>query len=200
MVQRGRAGAGAAHLNTACLQAAASGRGEYLEKCQKVIVLFSKIFPIFIFIPFYRKITPWLQISFAPSRGLHYHLPVLFDYFHLCCVSLSLHGSLISIHQPYLPSPRSGNKRTKSRTSGLSLSTMESVLFGQAQLGVKYGTSRTRLAIACRIYQEVCTLLLQSLESLQLCLQHLSGLIPDLQRPSVRLIDCRKRMKKLIEA
>ena len=76
---------------------------------------------------------------------------------------------------------------------------MESVLFGQAQLGVKYGTSRTRLAIACRIYQEVCTLLLQSLESLQMCLQHLSGLIPDLQRPSVRLVDCRKRMKKLIE-
>ena len=42
-------------------------------------------------------------------------------------------------------------------------------------------------------------MLLQSLESLQLSLQHLSGLIPDLQRPSVRLVDCRKRMKKLIE-
>ena len=73
------------------------------------------------------------------------------------------------------------------------------LLFVQAQLGVKYGTSRTRLAIACRIYQEVCTLLLQSLESLQLSLQHLSGLIPDLQRPSVRIVDCRKRMKKLID-
>lgn len=140
-----------------------------------------------------------LQMSFVPSRGLHYHLPVLFDYFHLCCVSLSLHGSLISLHQPYLPSPRSGNKRNKSRTSSPSLSTLESVLFGQAQLGVKYGTSRTRLAIGCRIYQEVCTLLLQSLESLQLSLQHLSGLIPDLQRPNVRIVDCRKRMKKLIE-
>ena len=140
-----------------------------------------------------------LQISFVPSRGLHYHLPVLFDYFHLCCVSLSLHGSLVSLHQPYLPSPRSGNKRNKSRTASPSLSTLESVLFGQAQLGVKYGTSRTRLAIGCRIYQEVCTLLLQSLESLQLCLQHLSGLIPDLQRPNVRIVDCRKRMKKLIE-
>ena len=27
-----------------------------------------------------------LQLNFVPSRGLHYHLPVLFDYFHLCCV------------------------------------------------------------------------------------------------------------------
>ena len=140
-----------------------------------------------------------LMINFVPTRGLHYHLPVLFDYFHLSCVSLSVHGALISIHQPYLPSPRSGNKRNKSRNSSPSLSTMESVLFGQAQLGVKYGTSRTRLAIACRIYQEVCTLLLQALESLQLCLQHLSGLIPDLQRPNVRIVDCRRRMKKLIE-
>ena len=140
-----------------------------------------------------------LMINFVPTRGLHYHLPVLFDYFHLSCVSLSLHGALISIHQPYLPSPRSGVKRNKSRNSSPSLSTMESVLFGEAQLGVKYGTSRTRLAIACRIYQEVCTLLLQALESLQLSLQHLSGLIPDLQRPSVRIVDCRRRMKKLIE-
>ena len=140
-----------------------------------------------------------LQVNFVPTRGLHYHLPVMFDYFHLCCVSLTIHGALIAIHQPYLPSPRSANKRSKSRNSSPSLSTMESVLFGQAQLGVKYGTSRTRLAIACRIYQEVCTLLLQSLESLQLCLQHLSGLIPDLQRPNVRTVDCRKRMKKLIE-
>ena len=140
-----------------------------------------------------------LMINFVPTRGLHYHLPVLFDYFHLSCVSLTLHGALISIHQPYLPSPRSGVKRNKSRNSSPSLSTMESVLFGQAQLGVKYGTSRTRLAIACRIYQEVCTLLLQALQSLQLALHHLSGLIPDLQRPNVRTVDCRRRMKKLIE-
>ena len=47
-----------------------------------------------------------LQINFVPTRGVHYHLPVLFDYFHLSCVSLSVHGALISIHQPYLPSPR----------------------------------------------------------------------------------------------
>ena len=86
-----------------------------------------------------------LQINFMPTRGLHYHLPVLFDYFHLSCVSLTVHGALISIHQPYLPSPRSANKRSKSRNSSPSLSTMESVLFGQSQLGVKYGTSRTRL-------------------------------------------------------
>merc|ERR1719319_484846 len=59
-----------------------------------------------------------LQLSWTPGRGLHYHLPVLFDYFHLSCVSLTVHGVLLSLHQPYLPSPRPANRSARpSRTS-----------------------------------------------------------------------------------
>lgn len=43
-----------------------------------------------------------LQLNFHPARGLHYHLPVLFDYFHLAAVSLGIHASLIAMHQPYI--------------------------------------------------------------------------------------------------
>ena len=43
-----------------------------------------------------------LQLNFHPARGLHYHLPVLFDYFHLAGVSLGIHASLIALHQPYI--------------------------------------------------------------------------------------------------
>jgi Protein FAM135 len=32
----------------------------------------------------------------------HYHLPVLFDYFHLAAVSIGIHASLIAMHQPYI--------------------------------------------------------------------------------------------------
>ena len=35
-------------------------------------------------------------------EGLHYHLPVLFDYFHLSTVTLSVHGSLTTLCLPYL--------------------------------------------------------------------------------------------------
>lgn len=38
-----------------------------------------------------------LQLNFHPVLGLHYHLPVLFDYFHLCAVSLQINASLIVI-------------------------------------------------------------------------------------------------------
>ena len=43
-----------------------------------------------------------LTLQFVPSVGLHYHLPVLFDYFHLSAVSLTVHAILTSIHQPYI--------------------------------------------------------------------------------------------------
>lgn len=43
-----------------------------------------------------------LQLNFHPGRGLHYHLPVLFDYFHLAAVSVGIHSSLIALHQPYI--------------------------------------------------------------------------------------------------
>jgi hypothetical protein len=45
-------------------------------------------------------------------QGIHYTLPVLFDYFHLSAVSVTVHAALISIHQPYLPSPRSASGQT----------------------------------------------------------------------------------------
>lgn len=43
-----------------------------------------------------------LQLNFHPCRGLHYHLSVLFDYFHLASISLGIHASLIALHQPYI--------------------------------------------------------------------------------------------------
>ena len=43
-----------------------------------------------------------LQLNFHPGRGLHYHLPVLFDYFHLASISLGIHASLVALHQPYI--------------------------------------------------------------------------------------------------
>ncbi|XP_058122190.1 protein FAM135A [Anopheles coustani] len=46
--------------------------------------------------------TRTLQLNFHPGRGLHYHLPVLFDYFHLAAVSIGIHASLVALHQPYI--------------------------------------------------------------------------------------------------
>lgn len=41
-----------------------------------------------------------LQLNFSPVEGLHYHLPVLFDYFHLSAISVTIHAALTALHQP----------------------------------------------------------------------------------------------------
>lgn len=43
-----------------------------------------------------------LQLSFSAPKGLHYHLPILFDYFHLSAITLTIHASLVALHQPYI--------------------------------------------------------------------------------------------------
>ncbi|XP_050315543.1 protein FAM135A [Anthonomus grandis grandis] len=46
--------------------------------------------------------TRTLQLNFSPVEGLHYHLPVVFDYFHLSAVSVTVHASLTALVQPSL--------------------------------------------------------------------------------------------------
>lgn len=43
-----------------------------------------------------------LQLNVSPIEGLHYHLPVLFDYFHLSAISLTIHSFLLVLHQPFM--------------------------------------------------------------------------------------------------
>lgn len=43
-----------------------------------------------------------LRLNFSPTKGLHYHLPVLFDYFHLAAVTITIHATLVALHQPYI--------------------------------------------------------------------------------------------------
>lgn len=43
-----------------------------------------------------------LRLNISPIEGLHYHLPVLFDYFHLSAVSLTIHSFLLVLHRPFM--------------------------------------------------------------------------------------------------
>ena len=43
-----------------------------------------------------------LKLRLDPNHGLHHHLPVLFDYFHLSVICISVHGTLLAVHQPYV--------------------------------------------------------------------------------------------------
>ncbi|KAI4787218.1 hypothetical protein KUCAC02_036615, partial [Chaenocephalus aceratus] len=49
-----------------------------------------------------------LCLHFHPRRGLHHHVPVMFDYFHLSVISVSIHASLVALHQPLISFARPG--------------------------------------------------------------------------------------------
>lgn len=43
-----------------------------------------------------------LGLHLQPRRGLHHHVPVMFDYFHLSVISVTVHASLVALHQPLI--------------------------------------------------------------------------------------------------
>uniref|UniRef100_A0A8C9FP61 Uncharacterized protein n=1 Tax=Pavo cristatus TaxID=9049 RepID=A0A8C9FP61_PAVCR len=49
-----------------------------------------------------------LCLHFHPQRGLHHHVPVMFDYFHLSVISVTVHASLVALHQPLISFARPG--------------------------------------------------------------------------------------------
>ncbi|XP_039179485.1 protein FAM135B isoform X2 [Crotalus tigris] len=49
-----------------------------------------------------------LGLHFHPKQGLHHHVPVMFDYFHLSAVTVTLHASLVALNQPLLSFARPG--------------------------------------------------------------------------------------------
>ncbi|CAG9089297.1 unnamed protein product [Plutella xylostella] len=109
-----------------------------------------------------------LKLHFQPAQGLHYHLPVLFDYFHLASVSITIHASLVALHQPYINTPRSSKQWGKLMKGAGGFSApggLEQALFGSSAKCT--GSNSGKIAHARQVHAEVCGILLGSLEGLQ---------------------------------
>ncbi|XP_025110333.1 protein FAM135A-like isoform X1 [Pomacea canaliculata] len=139
-----------------------------------------------------------LQLHFSPTKGLHHHLPVLFDYFHLSAVEVTIHATMIAIHQPYLNMPRPH----KSSWVGQSpdQATLEAVYFGQRPLSGQLPGSVTnsRMQQAHVMHKKICTLLLSAHESLQ---QNLVRCLDKLHHTTTLKLeqkDCHSRLSSVI--
>ncbi|XP_070194808.1 protein FAM135A-like [Littorina saxatilis] len=136
-----------------------------------------------------------LQLHFSPTKGLHHHMPVLFDYFHLCAVEVTLHAMLIAVHQPYLNMPRP----QKASWAGVpDQSTLEAVYFGPRPLsGLPGGMQNSRMQQAHVMHKRICTVLLSAHESLQqtlaLYLSKIRGANFNLEHK-----DCHSRLANII--
>nr|XP_033790432.1 protein FAM135B isoform X2 [Geotrypetes seraphini] len=118
-----------------------------------------------------------LSLHFHPRRGLHHYVPVMFDYFHLSVISVTVHASLVALHQPLISFTRpgkgswfgKGSRETGSDQSSISL---ESVVFGAAYCkpvsteGSFYIPSENCMQHAFKWHKDLCHMLLSAYRGL----------------------------------
>nr|XP_033320937.1 uncharacterized protein LOC117217440 isoform X4 [Megalopta genalis] len=139
-----------------------------------------------------------LQLNFAPTKGLHYHLPVIFDYFHLAAVSITIHACLVALHQPYINAPRGGKPWLQFKQSAANGDNNASL--GNIEATTKCVGSATRIQHAKLVQQEVIRLLLAARESLLSDLADLARLLPSCQQRSLELAqNTHKEITKMMD-
>ncbi|XP_021569941.1 protein FAM135A isoform X8 [Carlito syrichta] len=118
-----------------------------------------------------------LKLHFSPHRGLHHHVNVMFDYFHLSVVSVTIHASLVALHQPLISFPRPVkttwlNRNAPVQNKDSVIPTLESVVFGinyTKQLspdGCNFVVADAFLHHAYRFHSTLCATLLLAFKGL----------------------------------
>lgn len=159
--------------------------------------------------------TRQLSLHVDICRGLHYHLPVMFDYFHLSAVTVSVHGSLITLCQPYLKRGSKSNKNSLSHNhhhhhNNTSLTASGSskdsdsfnpseangydvLLFGapMASFGPNEAPEMigVRLRRAQLVHWQLCSILLTAIQSLRRKLSEYIHLLPPISQAKVQNLD-----------
>ncbi|XP_061520656.1 protein FAM135B isoform X3 [Phycodurus eques] len=135
-----------------------------------------------------------LNLHFHPQRGLHHHVPVMFDYFHLSVISVSIHASLVALHQPLISFARTGKVSWLGKGSPESTSdpaAMENLVFGAGYCkpiiseGSFYVPSEDCLQRAHTWHRRLCRLLLSAHGGLSSYCTALMKEVPQLQQMQV---------------
>ncbi|XP_057654549.1 protein FAM135A isoform X1 [Diorhabda carinulata] len=123
-----------------------------------------------------------LQLNMSPIEGLHYHLPVLFDYFHLSAISLTVHTALTALHQPsmkkgllrYMQScaPKHSKSWNKIRTTQCSSLT-------DPVLPVSSNKIYSRIHESPQIHLEAYNVLVDSSNNLKNTIKHYKSLLQE---------------------
>ncbi|XP_061123297.1 protein FAM135B isoform X4 [Syngnathus typhle] len=134
-----------------------------------------------------------LDLHFHPQRGLHHHVPVMFDYFHLSVISVSIHASLVALHQPLISFARTGKGSWLGRGSAESTAepaavSVENLVLGAGYCkpiiseGSFYVPSEDGLQRAYTWHRRLCRLLLAAQAALNSYCTALMKEVPQLQQ------------------
>uniref|UniRef100_A0A8C4VPR4 Family with sequence similarity 135 member A n=1 Tax=Gopherus evgoodei TaxID=1825980 RepID=A0A8C4VPR4_9SAUR len=118
-----------------------------------------------------------LKLHFSLHQGLHHYVNVMFDYFHLSVISVTVHASLVALHQPLISFPRPMkntwlNRNTPAQQRDTVIPTLESVVFGNnytKQLsadGCSFVIAESFLNHAYNLHYTLCASLLLAFKGL----------------------------------
>uniref|UniRef100_A0A671SE86 Protein FAM135A-like n=1 Tax=Sinocyclocheilus anshuiensis TaxID=1608454 RepID=A0A671SE86_9TELE len=141
-----------------------------------------------------------LRLHFSLHRGIHQHVNVMFDYFHLSVISATIHASLVALHQPLISFPRPVkstwlNRNAPAQTKDSLIPTLESVVFGTTYVKQLSPDGKTFLVLdqclqhAFSLHQNMCASLLRAYQGLFLTVLNVPiCAIPPLAKPSMQVL------------
>ncbi|XP_043745851.1 protein FAM135A isoform X5 [Cervus elaphus] len=151
-----------------------------------------------------------LKLHFSLQRGLHHHVNVMFDYFHLSVVSVTVHASLVALHQPLISFPRPVkttwlNRNAPAQNKDSVIPTLESVVFGinyTKQLspdGCSFVIADSFLRHAYRFHYTLCAALLLAFKGLHSYFITVTEELPSCQKLELEEMDVEARLTELCE-
>ncbi|XP_058651442.1 protein FAM135A isoform X2 [Onychostoma macrolepis] len=151
-----------------------------------------------------------LRLHFSLHRGIHQHVNVMFDYFHLSVISATIHASLVALHQPLISFPRPVkstwlNRNAPAQSKDSLIPTLESVVFGTTYVkqlspdGKTFLVSDQCLQHAFSLHQNMCASLLRAYQGLFCYLTSLTKNLPASQRIELEELDVEARLNELCE-
>ncbi|KAH0505766.1 Protein FAM135A [Microtus ochrogaster] len=151
-----------------------------------------------------------LKLHYSLSRGLHHHVNVMFDYFHLSVVSVTVHASLVALHQPLISFPRPVkttwlNRNAPAQNKDSAIPTLESVVFGvnyTKQLspdGCSFLIAEPFLHHAYHFHYTLCATLLLAFKGLHSYFITVTEEIPSCQKLELEEMDVEARLTELCE-
>uniref|UniRef100_A0AAQ5ZML7 DUF676 domain-containing protein n=1 Tax=Amphiprion ocellaris TaxID=80972 RepID=A0AAQ5ZML7_AMPOC len=118
-----------------------------------------------------------LRLHFSLQRGIHQHVNVMFDYFHLSVISIAIHASLVALHQPLISFPRPVkttwlNRNAPAQSKDSVIPPLENVVFGSSYVkqvspdGRTFLVSDPCLQHAFSLHHNLCSNLLVAYQGL----------------------------------
>ncbi|XP_004431103.1 PREDICTED: protein FAM135B [Ceratotherium simum simum] len=149
-----------------------------------------------------------LGLHFHPRRGLHHQVPVMFDYFHLSVISVTIHAALVALQQPLISFTRpgrgswlgKGGPDTGPEPSSLSL---ENLVFGAGYCKPAsseasfYVPSENCMQHAYKWHRELCFLLLHAYRGLRAYFLVIMRDIPELPHMELESLAVEETLSQL---